>query len=72
MTTPEVRSSVWAGATSILSTGVGWIKVDTIIEAGIVAVISTIIGFFVGKILEWADKKIKAWLIKRNQDKKAQ
>lgn len=72
METVELKSSGFAAGGSIFSLIMGWISVATLTDAIIIAFVSTIIGFYSGKLIKWIDNKIKDWIIERNKRKKAQ
>lgn len=55
----EVKSSAWALFSAMLSSSVGWISVQTLKETIVVAIVSTLIGYLIGKFLSWSEKKIK-------------
>jgi hypothetical protein len=71
MDTVEAKGSLFAFGGSTFSAIMGWIPVSTLVDAIIIAVISTLVGFYTSKIITIIDTKIKDWVIKRNKDKKA-
>jgi hypothetical protein len=57
----DAKSSIFTLLAALSSQELGWIKASTIYETIIVAVISTIIGFYGTKLLRYIDIKIKDW-----------
>lgn len=61
----DVKTSAFTLAAALSSQEIGWIKASTIYETVIIALISTVIGFYGNKLLRYVDIKIKEWKIKR-------
>lgn len=66
--TSDARTSLFTMISSVLSGALGLIRIETVADAIVVAVIGTIIGFYGNKLLRKIDTSIKEYK-ERNKKK---
>jgi hypothetical protein len=55
----EVKTAIISFSGALVSGSIGWIQIQTLTETIVVAAISTIIGYYGGKLLKYIDEAIK-------------